>query len=87
MPGESGRSRDREARKAERAIVLQLLSDARAERWSVAELTAEISGFEAAVVEGALRRLTRERVLHRDGSHVWASRAARRLDALELVGI
>jgi hypothetical protein len=76
-----------DVRKAERAIVMQLLRDDRAPRWKVAELADEIADFDAALVELALVRLEHERVLERAGARIWASRAARWLDELELIGI
>ena len=71
----------------ERAIVLQLLRDDHEQRWTRAELTREIPDFEPAMLDEALTRLDREGVLHRQESSVWASRAARRLDELELISI
>jgi DNA-binding HxlR family transcriptional regulator len=70
-----------------RAIVLQLLRDDHEERWARAELAREISDFEPALLDEALARLERDGVLHREESWVWASRAARRLDELELISI
>ncbi len=71
----------------ERAVVLQVLRDDRGGRWARAELAREISDFEPAVLDEALSRLERDGVLHREESAVWASRAARRLDELELISI
>jgi DNA-binding HxlR family transcriptional regulator len=71
----------------ERAIVLQLLSDDHEQRWTHAELTREIPDFEPAMLDEALARLEREGVLHREASSMWASRAARRLDELELISV
>jgi DNA-binding HxlR family transcriptional regulator len=71
----------------ERAIVLQLLRDDHDERWTRAELTLEIPDFEPSMLDKALARLDRDGVLHREETSVWASRAARRLDELELVSI
>ena len=71
----------------ERAIVLQTLRDDHQERWARAELAREISDFELTVLDQALAHLERDGVLHREESSVWASRAARRLDELELIGI
>ncbi len=73
--------------RAERAIVMQLLRDDRAERWKVAELARELADLEPALVERALGRLEQEQVAQRAGSEIWASRAARRLDELRLIGI
>lgn len=72
---------------AERAVVLQVLRDDHEERWSRAELAEEISDFEPAALEEALGCLERDGVLHRQDDSVWAARAARRLDELELISI
>jgi DNA-binding HxlR family transcriptional regulator len=85
QPDERERSRD--LWMGERAIVLQVLRDDHEERWSRAELGSEIADFEAAVLDEALVRLERDGVLHREGGSVWAARAARRLDELELISI
>jgi hypothetical protein len=71
----------------ERAIVAQILRDDHDGRWSRAELEREIDDFEPAVLEEALGRLEHDGVLRREGELVWAGRAPRRLDELELIGI
>ncbi len=71
----------------ERAIVLQILRDDHEERWTRAELAQEIPDFEPAVLDEALVCMERDGVLHREGDSVWATRAARRLDELELISI
>lgn len=81
------RQRSRDLWMVERAIVLQILRDDHEERWEQVELAQEIPDFEPAVLEEALARLGRDGVLHREESSVWASRAARRLDELELISI
>jgi DNA-binding HxlR family transcriptional regulator len=81
------RERGREIRTVERAIVLQILRDDHDERWSRAELADEISDFEPAMLDRALASLERDGVLHREATSVWAARAARRLDELELISI
>ncbi|HEY3828464.1 MAG TPA: hypothetical protein VGL57_04635 [Solirubrobacteraceae bacterium] len=78
---------DRQRWIVERAIVLQILSGDRGERWSRAELAAELAGVEAAVLDCALTRLQDEGVLRRSGSEVQASRAVRHIDTLELIGV
>ncbi|HWX43989.1 MAG TPA: hypothetical protein VNY52_01550 [Solirubrobacteraceae bacterium] len=82
-----GREASRDGWRAERAIVLQILREDHQERWSRAELAREISDFEAPMLERALGCLERDGVLHSEGEAVWAARAARRLDELELIGI
>jgi DNA-binding HxlR family transcriptional regulator len=81
------RERSRDLSMVERTIVLQILRDDHEERWLRAELAAEISDFEPAVLDEALASLERDGVLHREGASVWATRAARRLDELELISI
>ncbi len=71
----------------ERAIVLQVLRDDHEERWGRAELAREIPDFEPAVLDEALAELERDGVLRREERAVCASRAARRLDELELISI
>jgi DNA-binding HxlR family transcriptional regulator len=88
MQGEpDGREPNRDVWMVERAIVLQILRDDHEERWPRAELAEEISDFEPAVLDAALGRLEHDGVLHREGDSVWAARAARRLDELELISI
>ena len=87
MLGEAGRVPDRDAWMVERAIVLQLLRDDHEECWPRVELAHELRDCEPMILEQALTRLERDGVLHLDRSCAWASRAARRLDELELVGL
>ena len=87
MPGErSGFGLDDEEI-AERAIVLQVLRDDRAERWSRAELEREIYDIDPPALGAALERLCHEGVVHLSGDRVWASRCALHLDALGMVSI
>jgi DNA-binding HxlR family transcriptional regulator len=88
MYGEpDGRKTNRDVWMVERAVVLQVLRDDHEERWPRTELAGEVSDFEPAVLEEALRRLGRDGVLRREGDSVWAACAARRLDELELIGV
>jgi hypothetical protein len=86
MHTESSESRAAEDPRLERAIVLQLLGGDREQRWSSARLETEL-GAAPAVLDAALRRLERDGVLSLAEGEVWASRAARRLDELGLIGI
>ena len=70
----------------ERAIVLQLLRDDREQEWSGPQLAVEID-VEAPALERALRSLERDGVLCLEQDTVRASRATRRLDELELLGV
>jgi hypothetical protein len=70
----------------ERAIVLQLLSGERDQRWSSAQLGSELD-VEAPALQEALETLGADGVVCVADGEVWASRAAVRLDELELIGI
>jgi hypothetical protein len=75
---------------ADRAIVLQALNDEHPDRWTPAELGAALPDFDPLAVENAVEELLSQGVLERTGpagEHVRASRCARKLDALGLVGI
>jgi len=75
---------------ADRAIVLQVLGDDHPDRWTPAELGAVLPDFDPLAVENAVEELLSQGVLERAGpagAHVRASRCARKLDALGLVGI
>jgi hypothetical protein len=86
MNTESSESRPADGSRLERAIVLQLLRDDHEQRWPREELLAGIGGEEPAL-ERALSRLVADGVLCADETHVWASRAAQRIDELGLIGI
>jgi len=70
----------------ERSIILQLLRDDHEQRWSREQLMTEV-GSDRGIFEEALKRLEQEGVLGISDEAVWASRAARRMDELELIGI
>jgi DNA-binding HxlR family transcriptional regulator len=70
----------------ERAIILQLLRDDRDPKWSHEALRAELAIDEHSLEE-ALRALGEEGVVCLAEEQAWASRAARKLDELELIGI
>jgi hypothetical protein len=72
---------------AERAIVLQVLRDDCDQRWPRAELESEIYDIDPLAISDALERLREEGVVHLAGELVWASRCARRLDALGMISI
>jgi hypothetical protein len=79
--------RSRDLWMVERAIVLQVLREDHEERWPRAELGEEISDFAPAVLDEALACLEHEGVVHSEEGLVWAARAARHLDELELISI
>jgi DNA-binding GntR family transcriptional regulator len=70
----------------ERAIILQLLRDDREASWSRRELLVELGG-EMTSLRDALIRLRDEGVVSISDEQVSASRAARRLDELGLIGV
>ncbi len=72
----------------ERAIVLQLLRDDHDERWSRIELEAEVSDLKPTALSRAVECLERHGVVVAlDDRVVLASRCARHLDELELIGV
>jgi predicted transcriptional regulator len=73
-----------EHRRLDRAIVLQLLEDR--ERWSHEELAASVR-VDRSVLDSALERLQAAGVAVIEGEDVLASRCARCIDKLELIGI
>jgi DNA-binding HxlR family transcriptional regulator len=87
MLGEPERVQEGDVWMVERAIVLQILSDDHEQHCPRSELKRAIYDVEPATLERALVRLEHEGVLHLEGSGVRASRAVRRLDELELVGL
>ena len=73
-----------EHRRLDKAIVLELLDDR--ERWPRDELAAAVH-VDRSVLDSAIERLTAHGVALLDGEDVLASRCARRIDALDLIGI
>jgi hypothetical protein len=69
---------------AERAVVLQLLRD---DRWDTAELQAEISHITPPTLSSALNNLERHGLLVSLDDWVLASRSARHIDELGLIGV
>jgi hypothetical protein len=75
-----------EHRRLERAIILELLSEDHDERWPREELAASLR-VDRSALDAAVERLYAEGVLLLDGEVVLASPCARRIDALELIGV
>jgi DNA-binding transcriptional ArsR family regulator len=73
-------------RKLERAIILHLLDEESARRCSRAHLASAL-GAPAPTLQPALQRLSDAGVVCLEGNEVWASPAARHIDALGLIGI
>jgi len=73
-------------RKLERAILLHLLDQEGARRCSRARLASAL-GAPAPILQPALQRLSDAGLVCVEGNEVWASPAARHIDALGLIGI
>jgi hypothetical protein len=87
MDTESKGSRAVGDARLERAIILQLLREDHEPMWSRGQLMTELQSNRSELVEEALRRLEQEGVLGFSEQAAWASRAARRLDELGLIGV
>jgi hypothetical protein len=74
-------------RKVQRGVVLQLLRCDHDARWPRAELEREFDDVEPLALSAALAALASEGVLLQRDETLSASRAARRLDELELIAI
>jgi hypothetical protein len=72
---------------AERAVVLQVLRNDHPEMWTPEELTQEIEGLPAEILGEAMQRLGGVGVVVLSEEECKASRAARRIDELELISI
>lgn len=86
MHTESSEPRAVAGSQLERAIILQLLRDDREPKWSRVALGAAL-GIDTISLDAALTELGQEGVVCLADGQAWASRAARRLDQLELIGI
>jgi DNA-binding GntR family transcriptional regulator len=82
----SGQWRAAGSERLERAVVLLLLSGESEQRWSCAQLAAELSA-EDQPLEEALGRLARAGVVSVAGADVTVSPAVWRIDELGLIGI
>jgi len=68
-------------------VVLQLLRDDHALRWSRGELERELYDVDSKAIGVALERLREQGVVNGDGERVWASACARHLDAMGFICI
>jgi hypothetical protein len=75
-----------EHRRLERGIVLTLLAEDHDERWSREELAASLR-VDHSTLDAAVERLRAAGVVLLGGEAVLASPCARRIDALELIGV
>jgi hypothetical protein len=86
MHASFGQRQDDGDERLERAIVLLLLADGHPQAWSRGHLTAELLA-DPPTLERALDRLAQAGVVDLAGAGARASRAARRIDELGLIGI
>lgn len=86
MHTEPGEPRARGDARLERVIVLQLLGGEE-ERGSTPDELAQELGAPAGEVDAALRALCEDGAACLQGGRARPSRAARRMDALELIGV
>lgn len=75
------------ARRVEQLLVLTLLEDEPEPRWSRGELGEVFAEIPPELVDAALEALQRDGVVCREDEAVWASAAARRIDAIGLIGV
>jgi hypothetical protein len=68
-------------------VVLQLLRNDHALRWTRGELERELYDVDPKAIGVALERLREQGVVHGDGERVWASACARHLDAMGFICI
>jgi len=86
MHTESDEPRVRGNARLERIIVLQLLGEEGGHKWTLDALAEEL-GASKSEVDMALRALQGDGVACWEDGQAWPSRAARRMDELELIGI
>jgi DNA-binding GntR family transcriptional regulator len=71
----------------ERAIVSQILREDRHDGWRRSELAAELGDADPVAIRAALTRLEQEGVVEFAGETVRASRAAVRLNELDMIAV
>ncbi len=74
-------------RRAQRAVVLQVLRDDHDPRWTRPERETEVSDVSQRAIVAALAYLSIEEVIELGETVVWASRCARHLDSLDLISV
>jgi hypothetical protein len=74
-------------RRIERAIVSQTLREDRDDGWRRTELAAELGDADPIAIRDALTRLEAESVVELAGETVRASRAAMRLNDLDMIAV
>jgi hypothetical protein len=87
MPEQGKQLRLGNAQRAQRAVVLQLLRDDHAERWTRAELEREITDLPLLAIDRAVVSLAENGVVRTSGQSLCASVCTRHIDALGLIAI
>lgn len=87
MPRQRKGSPSPAARKAQRAILFQLLRDDHPSRWDRHELDHELSDILPSGIDDALRCLQHEGVTQATGEVISATRCARNLETLGVITI
>ena len=84
---QANRRGSNDLRMAERAVVLQLLRDDHRERWSFEQLQRALSDVTPDAIDEAFASLATYGVIYCLDEFIGASRCARHLDSLELIGV
>ena len=87
MPQQGKQFRSGDAQRAQRAVVLQVLRDDHAERWTRAELERELDDIPLLEIDRAVVSLAESEVVQVCGNALSASRCCRHLDALGLLSV
>lgn len=87
MPRQRNKVRCEADRRAQRAIVLQLLRDDHDDSWARTELDAELGDIEAEAIARSLESLQEAGVVELEGDALSVSRVAWRLHELALIGV
>jgi hypothetical protein len=77
----------RENEGTERVVILQVLRDDHAQRWSRGELQRELYDVEPAAIDAALKHLEELGIVCVEGEEAWASLGTRHMDTLGMIGI
>ena len=87
MPEQGKQFPLRDAMRAQRAVVLQLLRDDRTERWTRAELERELGDLPLLTIDRAVVSLAENGVVRTSGQSLCASVCTRYIDTLGLIAI
>lgn len=87
MQDQTNQISDERNRRLERAVVSQTLREDRTDGWRRADLVAELGDGDPIAIRNALTRLEEEGVIAFEGESVSASRAAIRLNDLDMIAV